>query len=225
MTSGTDLPNTPRANAGMPLAPRSSVMRTGFRRNRDPVRLTASREEVARKPVVSKLQRSGSGDADRRGDVLHRLFDEPGRSGAGARGARLRVGLGAGALAYPAIAQDAVPRRRRPAEAVLRRDGPVRQPVIGRRRDEDDQGRDRRLSGDPARHDPDRQAGRLARPGIERPLPVRHRRRLEPGRDGGPRHGLCGPLQEDARADRGHARRSGPGTSRNTTARSSISRR
>ena len=99
----------------------------------------------------------------------------------------------------------AVPGRRRIAETVLRRDGPVRQPVLGRRRDEDDQARDRRLSGGPARHDPDRQARRLARPGIERPLPVRHRRRLEPRRDGGSRHGLCDPLQENARADRGHA--------------------
>src|SRR6201995_1114201 len=42
-----------------------------------------------------------------------------------------------------------------------------------------------RLPGAPARHDPDRQAGRLDRPDIERPLSVWYRRRLEPGRDGG----------------------------------------
>ena len=36
------------------------------------------------------------------------------------------VAVEPGALAYPAVAQDAVPRRRRPAENVLRRDGPVR---------------------------------------------------------------------------------------------------
>src|SRR4029077_8864860 len=33
--------------------------------------------------------------------------------------------------------------------------------------------------------------------GIGRPLSVRHRRRLEPGRDGGSRHGVPQPLQAD----------------------------
>ena len=39
-----------------------------------------------------------------------------------------------------------------------------------------------------ARSDPDREAGGLDRSGLRRPLPVRHRQRLEPGRDGEPRH-------------------------------------
>ena len=129
--------------------------------------------------------------------------DPGGRSGPGARGARFRIAVEPGALAHPAVAQDAVPGRRRIAENVLRRDGPVRD--VDRRggRDQEAEARHRRLPGDPARHDPDREAGRLDRPGVERPLPVRHRRRLEPGRDGGPRHGLCDALQADARADRG----------------------
>ena len=40
--------------------------------------------------------------------------------------ARLRIGLGARAFAHPDVAALALPRRRRSAEAVLRRDGPVR---------------------------------------------------------------------------------------------------
>ena len=48
----------------------------------------------------------------------------------------------------------------------------------------------RRLPGGAARSDPDREAGGLDRPGVRRPLPVRHRQRLEPGRDGEPRHRL-----------------------------------
>ncbi len=65
------------------------------------------------------------------------------------------------------------------------------------------QGRDRRLSGDPARHDPDRQARRLDRPGLGRAVSVRHRRRLERRGDREPRHRIRRPLQKDARADRG----------------------
>src|SRR5215468_5275067 len=47
-----------------------------------------------------------------------------------ARGARFRVGLGARALAHPAVAQDPLSGRRRAAETVLRRHGPV--PGVGR---------------------------------------------------------------------------------------------
>ena len=50
--------------------------------------------------------------------------------------------------------------------------------------DQDAQGRHRRLPRGAARSDPDRQAGGLDRPALERPLPVRHRQRLEQGRDG-----------------------------------------
>jgi len=65
------------------------------------------------------------------------------------------------------------------------------------------QARHRRLFGDPARHDPDRKARRLARSGLEGPLLVRYRLRLECRRDGRPRHRLRDPHFEDARANRG----------------------
>ena len=67
-----------------------------------------------------------------------------GRAGAGVRGARVRVGVGAGAFAHPGVAQVAVSVGRRAAEAVLRRDGPVR--VADRRGG----GRPRRSSSAPA---------------------------------------------------------------------------
>ena len=43
--------------------------------------------------------------------------------------------------------------------------------------------RHRHLPDRPARPDPDREAGRLDRPGLRRPLPVWYRQRLEPGGD------------------------------------------
>ena len=63
--------------------------------------------------------------------------------------------------------------------------------------------RHRCLPGEPARHDPDREAGRLDRPGIRRTLPVRYRHRLERRGDGGPRHGVRHARQAGARAHRG----------------------
>jgi alkanesulfonate monooxygenase SsuD/methylene tetrahydromethanopterin reductase-like flavin-dependent oxidoreductase (luciferase family) len=45
-------------------------------------------------------------------------------------------------------------------------------------------------TADPARHDPDRKARRLARPGVEGPLSVRHQLWLECRGDGRPRHRL-----------------------------------
>src|SRR6185312_15686407 len=149
---------------------------------------------------------TGVPHAFRRVHVPHRLFDADRRAGAGLRGARVRVVVGARALAHPALAQVAVSRRRRAAENVLRRDGPVRDPDRRRRRDQDLESRHRRLPGDPARHDPDREGGGLARSGLRRPVPLRHRRRLEPGRDGGPRHRFRLALQADARTGRGDAR-------------------
>src|SRR5436190_8432606 len=71
---------------------------------------------------------------------------------------------------------------------------------------EEAQTRHRRLPRHPARHDPDREGGGVARPGLGRAVSVRDRWRVEPGRNGGPRRGLCDALQEDARADRGDAR-------------------
>ena len=52
----------------------------------------------------------------RRRDVLHRLFDVGDGACSRARGSRFRLGLGSRALAHPAIAQDAISRRRRPAQ-------------------------------------------------------------------------------------------------------------
>ena len=65
-------------------------------------------------------------------------------------------------------------------------------------RDQDDQARHRRVARAATRHDPDREARGLHRPGEPGPLPVRHWRRLEPGRDGKPRNGLREPFQTDA---------------------------
>ena len=141
--------------------------------------------------------------AFRRVDVLHRLLDDFRRIGPGARGTRLRIRLGSRALAYPDLAALAMGRRWRTAEAVRRRDGSIRDPHRGGDGDEDAETRHRRLPGEPARHDPDRQAGRLDRPGLRRALPVRHRHRLECRGDGGPRHGVRHPRQAGARAHRG----------------------
>ena len=61
----------------------------------------------------------------------------PGGTGQGAGGTRLRIGVVARALPHPVIAQVGVPRRRRPAEEILRRDGPVRGADGRRRRHQD----------------------------------------------------------------------------------------
>src|SRR5580704_13451559 len=42
-------------------------------------------------------------------DVLHRLLDGCRRTGPGAGGTRVRIGLGAGTLAYPGVAAIGVP--------------------------------------------------------------------------------------------------------------------
>ncbi len=93
--------------------------------------------------------------------------------------------------------------RRRAAETLLRRDGPVRDADRGGDGDDDAEGRHRRLPDRAARSDPDGEAGGLDRPGLERPLRVRRRQRLEPGRDGEPRHRVRHAPQAGARADRG----------------------
>src|SRR5204863_453607 len=72
------------------------------------------------------MLREGVSDGFRRLDVYDGLRDLGAGAGPGAGGARLRIAVGAGALSYPAQPQDAVPGWRRFAEAVLRRDGPVR---------------------------------------------------------------------------------------------------
>src|SRR5438105_3399027 len=74
----------------------------------------------------------------------------------------------------------------------------------GRGRDQDAASRHRHLPDRSARPDPDRQAGRFDRPDLGGPLPVRHRQRLERGRDGQPWHGFRKPPQAGARARRGH---------------------
>ena len=101
-----------------------------------------------------------------------------------------------------------VPRRTRAGrcelrQALLRRDGPVRDADRRGLRHQEAQDRDRHRAGNPARHDPDREARRLDRSGVGRAVHVRHRRRLEPGGDREPRHRLRDAHAEDARADRG----------------------
>ena len=77
-------------------------------------------------------ERSRRADGLRSGDLLHRLLDGPGRARPRAGGAGVRVALGAGAFAHPAVAPVAVPPGRRPAQEVLRRDGSVRDAGRGR---------------------------------------------------------------------------------------------
>src|SRR5438094_336713 len=87
----------------------------------------------------------------------------------------------AASRAHPAVAQIALSVRRRIAEAVLRRDGPV---CDAKRRGgghEEAQTRYWRLPRHPARHDPDREDRRFARPGLRRAVSLWDRRRLEPG--------------------------------------------
>ena len=66
--------------------------------------------------------------------------------------------------------------------------------------DEEPQGRHRHLPDHRARHDRHREGGGHPRLPLQRPLPLRHRRRLERGGDGEPRHRLQDALQEDGRA-------------------------
>src|SRR5580704_10219054 len=61
----------------------------------------------------------------------------------------------------PAPRKTPGPGRRRPAQALLRCDGPVRRADRGGRRHQEAQNRDRHRAGDPARYDPDREARRL----------------------------------------------------------------
>ena len=112
--------------------------------------------------------------------------------------------LGTRTLPHSVDAQVALPERRRSAEEILRRDGPVRGAECGGSRHQDAAARHRHLPDRAARPDPDRQAGRLDRPGLGRPFPVRRRQRLERGRDGQPRHRFRDPPQAGARAYRGH---------------------
>ena len=89
----------------------------------------------------------------------------------------------------------------------------------------DAEGRHRRLPDQPARSDPDREAGRLARPAVRRPLPVRRRQRLEQGGDGTPRHRTSRRATSCRASASRRCRRSGRRTPPSTTASSSTSRR
>src|SRR6516225_3556600 len=110
-----------------------------------------------------------------RADVLYRLCDPGNGVRAGARSARVRVGLGSGAFAYPDFTQVAVAGWRRTAQSLLRSDGPVRLANGGGNRDQAPQGRHRGLSRSAARPDPDGKTRRLARPGLRRAVLIRRR--------------------------------------------------
>src|SRR6266581_243747 len=136
------------------------------RRRGGPKRLTRSPPIIPRSHGTIKVQSANvrvtnpiawemSHHGIRRGDLLHGLFDGPHRAGAGVGGARVRLALGAGALAHPAVPTIAVSAGRRPTEEVLRRDGSLRHAVGGRGGDDPAQGRDRHLPRRPARPDPD----------------------------------------------------------------------
>ena len=128
------------------------------------------------------------------------------RAGERAGGSRLRIALAARAQPYPLDPPVALSGRRRAAQEILRRHGPLRR--AGRRcgRHDAPEDRHRHLPGAAARPDPDRQVGRHRRPDLEGQVPVRGRRGLECRRDGRPRHRLQEPQQGHARAHRGHAR-------------------
>ncbi len=145
----------------------------------------------------------GQGHEIRRLDVLHRLLDDTGGACHGAGAAWLRHRLGARALAHSAVSQDALRTRRRSAETLLRCDGSVRHSQYGGGRDEDAEDWYRCVPDRAARSDPDREAGGLDRSSVRRTLRVRRRRRLEPGRDGKPRHRLQIASQAGARTHRG----------------------
>src|ERR1700722_2226683 len=68
----------------------------------------------------------GQGHGIRLHDLFHRLFDHPGRVGHRDGGARARIGLGRRAHTHSGAAQNPTAGRRRVAEALLRRNGPVR---------------------------------------------------------------------------------------------------
>jgi hypothetical protein len=91
----------------------------------------------------------------------------------GTRRARVRVGLGTRALAHPDLAQNTLSGRQRIAEAVLGRDGSVRVADCGGGCHDKVGGRNRRVPGAAPRPDPDGQARRLDRSGVERTLSVR----------------------------------------------------
>ena len=80
------------------------------------------------------------------------------------------------------------------------------------------------LPGAAARADRDRQVDRQPRPALGRPLHLRHRRRLERGRDEQSRRPVRRPLQPDGRLREGHEDAVDQGRGRPTTAssRSSI---
>ena len=82
----------------------------------------------------------------------------------------------------------ALPGRRRRAEECITTRWTRSCPDRRGGRDQKAQGRHRRLPVIQRDTIQTGEARRLARPGIGRPLPVRHWRRLEPGRDGGSRH-------------------------------------
>src|SRR5258707_11123241 len=108
-----------------------------------------------------------------------------------------RVTVGSRTLAHPG--HPSVQRARRRADkAVLRRYGPVRNVERCGCGHQTAEARYRCLSGDPARHHPDGETGRLARPGVEWALPVRHWLRLECRRNGRPRHCVRNAHAEDA---------------------------
>src|SRR5438034_3988183 len=96
---------------------------------------------------------------------------------------------------------------RRAAEALLAHAGPVHRAHSGGAGEQDHPRRDWNLPPDRARSNPRRQAGCERRPRPQRPLHLRHRRRVEPGRDGESRHGLQHALEAHAReggGDQGH---------------------
>ena len=156
--------------------------------------------------ATSRRRRNTGGSCDEGGRFLFsdRLRHQHRRAGQGAGGPRLRFAVRARAHPYSAQPQVALPRRRRAAQALLAHPRSVRGAVLRRGGDQEAQGRHRHPAGAAARADRDGQGDRQPRPALGRPLHLRHRRRLERGRDEQSRRPVRRPLQPDGRLRAGH---------------------
>ena len=118
---------------------------------------------------------------------------------------------------------DAVSRRWRPAPSVLARPRSLRRPRRLRGGDGKYLARYRHLPRHRARPDHPGQGNRFARHDIRRARDHRHRRRMEPGRNGKPRRRVQGSVEDRTGESAGRCALSGRRTSRNITGSTSIS--
>src|SRR5208282_1377128 len=87
---------------------------------------------------------------------------------------------GGRAFAHPGLTAHAGAGPRRAVQPILQRNGSFCDAERSCGRDKEPQSRHRRMPGDPARYNPDRQAHRVDRSGLGRAFAIRHRRRRQP---------------------------------------------